>query len=108
MFGLDMSDWKTKRQLMDELTERGIVMDERVFRKFVETNNKKFFNHELDEYIAHSSKGYIKTSDPEIIMKSIEDGKKRALNLLWKYSRVMKALGEEINLRVDFETFEIE
>lgn len=104
---IDLSEWKTKEQILKEYHDQGIGMKERTFRKLVEMNNKCYYDHTTEWFIAHGNKGYIKTKDAEIINKSIEDGKKRALNLLWKYSRTKKALGEKDNLRLELERMDI-
>ena len=98
-----LDEWKTKKEILKEYKDLEIEMDERKFRLLVENHNKRFFSHSEDSFIAHGRKGYLLTKDAEIIRKSIEDGKKRALNLLWKYSRTKKALGEKDNLRLELE-----
>lgn len=100
---IDLSEWKTKNQIIKELHDQDIKTDERTLRAMIEKHNIRYFNHLEKEYIAHSPKGYIKTSDYSIIKKSIDDGKKRALNLLWKYSKTTKALGENNNLKLELE-----
>ena len=100
---VNLTEWKTKKVILNELKEQDIKVDERMFRKMVENHNKRFFSHSEECFIAHGRKGYLMTKDPDIILKSIEDGKKRALNLLWKYSRTKRALGEKDNLRFELE-----
>lgn len=100
---IDLTEWKTKRVILAELKQNGVTVDERTWRTYVENYNMKYWEHEHDNYIVHSSKGYKLTDSAEDIRKSIEDGKKRGLNLLWKYSRTMKALGQKDNIRIDLE-----
>ena len=100
---INLREWKTKKVILQELENQGFTVDERHLRKMIEKHNLRFFEHHEDEYIAHGSKGYMKTKDNGIIERSVEDGKKRALNLLWKYSRVKRALGEKDNLRLELE-----
>lgn len=100
---VNLETWKTKKIILQELEAQGFKVDERSLRKMIERHNQLFFEHHEDEFIAHGSKGYMKTKDSRIIKRSVEDGKKRALNLLWKYSRVKKALGEKDNLRFELE-----
>ena len=100
---IKLDEWKTKKVILNEFKDLEIKMDERAFRLMVENHNKRYFDHLEDSFIAHGRKGYLMTKDAEIIRKSIEDGKKRALNLLWKYSRTKKALGEKDNLRFELE-----
>lgn len=100
---IKLDEWKTKKEILKEYKDLDVQMDERAFRKLVENHNKRFFSHSENTFVAHGRKGYLMTKDAEIIRKSIEDGKKRALNLLWKYSRTKKALGEKDNLRFELE-----
>jgi len=107
MIGYISSNWKTKKQILAEAKRDGIKIDERQWRKVVERYNMKYWAHEVDEFIVHGPKGYKLTSDKQEIKNSIRDSKKRALNLLWKHSRTMKALGEVDNIKLDLEEMEI-
>lgn len=100
---IDLTDWKKKKDILKELERNGIGTDERTWRYYVEAYNKKYCVHEHDTYIVHSNKGYKLTSDRDEIIASIEDGKKRGLNLLWKHSQAMKALGQKDNIKMDLE-----
>ena len=100
-------DWKTKNQIIIDAYKDGIKLHERVWRKFVEDYNKKYWRHEVDTFIVHGRKGYKLTSDKDDIVASIKDSKKRALNLLWKHSQTMKALGRVDNIKMDLEELEI-
>lgn len=100
---VDLTEWKTKKTILAELEKNGIKTDERTWRMYVEQYNKKYWDHVHDTYIVHSNKGYKLTDDKQEVVNSIEDGKKRALNLLWKYSKTMKALGQKDNIRMDLE-----
>ena len=100
-------DWSTKKEILARAKQDGITLHERTWRFFVEDYNKKYWSHEVDTFIVHSSKGYKLTSDKDEIVASIKDSKKRALNLLWKHSQTMKALGRVDNLRYDLEELEI-
>lgn len=100
-------DWSTKKEIIARAYDDGIKLHERVWRKFVEDYNKKYWRHEVDTFIVHSSKGYKLTSDKDEIVASIKDSKKRALNLLWKHSQTMKALGRVDNVKMDLEELEI-
>lgn len=104
---IDLSEWKKKEQILEEYKELGIGMKERTFRKLVEMNNKCYYDHTTEWFVAHGNKGYIKTKDPEIIKKSISDGKKRAIALLKIYRDTKKALGENDNLKLELENEEI-
>ncbi len=97
---IDLSDWKTKKQILSELKHGGIIIDERRLRKLVELQNKLFYNHESDIFIAHSSKGYKATKDYEEINNSLKDNHKRAIDLLHKEAVTRKALGENMNFNL--------
>lgn len=104
---VDLSEWKTKKVIIEEAKKNGVTFDERAWRMFVENYNKKYWAHEEENFIVHSNKGYKLTSDKQEIKESIKDSKKRGLNLLWKHSKTMKALGEVDNLRMDLEELEL-
>lgn len=104
---IDLSEWKTRKEILNEYNKLGIHVADRTFRKVVEENNKRFYNHETEWFIAHGTKGYIKTKDNDIIQKSIMDGKKRAITLLKIYRDTKKALGENDNLKLELENEEI-
>ena len=97
---IDLSDWKTKSQILKELKRGGIVIDERNLRQKIELQNKLYYNHESDFYIVHSAKGYKVTSDREEILESLKDMRKRALNMLHKEAKTKKALGENMNFKL--------
>lgn len=96
---INLSDWKTRKNILIEL---GNVSD-REWRLYVEKHNIAYCKHEVDTYIVHSSKGYKLTTDKQEIIDSIKDNKKRSLNMLWKYSQTMRALGEKDNIRFEIE-----
>lgn len=98
---IDLTDWKTKATILKELSAIGITIDERKIRQLVEDNNQLFCNEEVDYYIVHSSKGYKRTNSKEEITASINDYRKRALNMLGKYSNAKKALRERDNHKLD-------
>lgn len=95
---VNISDWKTKKEIIKELFLNNFQIDERTWRRIVKEHNQKFFNHEVDDFIAHSSKGYKRTSNTEEILLSINDNRKRALDMLYEESKVRKAIGENCNL----------
>ena len=97
---IDLSEWKRKNQCLKELALNGIYIDERRFRALIKKQNQLFFNHEIDIFIAHSSKGYKATKDEKEILNSIADNRKRALNMLYEESKIKKALGENYNLHL--------
>ena len=64
---IDLSDWKTKNQIVFELHRDwgiNISKDGREWREAVEKWNKAFINHEVPFYITHSNNmGYKATID---------------------------------------------
>ena len=60
-----LTTWRTKREILEFLNSKGIKIAERDLRKRIEYYNKKFYENET--FIAHSSKGYLITTDKEII-----------------------------------------
>ena len=97
---IDLSNWKTKGEILRELKNGGIVIDERNLRQKIEAHNKLYYNHESDNYIVHSSKGYKVTTDKDEILDSLKDMRKRALNMLYKEAKTKKALGENMNFKL--------
>ena len=60
---IDLTEWKTKRQINEELKQFGVQINERVFRLQVERHNEMYFAHIKDDYVAHSPKGYKLTKE---------------------------------------------
>ena len=104
---IDLSEWKKKKEIIEEAEAKGITIDERAWRKYVENYNKKYIAHEQVDFIVHSNKGYKLTSDKQEIIKSLKDNRKRSLNMLWKESQALRAMGEKDNLRMDLEELEL-
>lgn len=97
---VDITNWKTKNEILKELQDKDIILDEREFRARVKENNQLYFEHETDVFIAHSCKGYKATKDKEEILKSLEDNHRRAINMLSEEAKVKKALGENYNFKL--------
>ena len=104
---IDLTEWKTKKQINEELGQFGVQINERVFRLQVERHNEMYFAHIKDNYVAHSSKGYKLTKNREEIIKSIEDNRKRGLDQLVKYHKCLKALGENTNFKFEIKNGEM-
>ena len=73
--------WHTKKEIIDYCLSREILLDERQLRNMVEQYDKEYCDGLHDSYIAHSSKGYLLTSDRKIIEKSKNDDKARLIAL---------------------------
>lgn len=104
---VDMTTWRTKTDILKELKSKGVEMNERGFRKLVENINKLYSNHEIDKFIAHSNKGYKVATNEEEIKLSAMDYRKRGLDQLVKSSKIMKALGENSNLKLSIKNGEL-
>lgn len=98
-----LDDWSKKKIILDILVSKGVRMSERAWRKAVELHNKRYFEHQTDKYIAHSSKGYKLTTDKEEIIRSAKDYRKRAMNQLVKASKTLRAMGENDNIRLEIK-----
>jgi len=107
VFNIDLTKWKTKTEIPRELKTKDITINERQLRRFFEKHNNDFFNGQVDTFVIHSGKGYKLTSDKDEIMQHREDYKKRALNMLWKYSQISKAVGEHCNLQMDLKDLDV-
>ena len=104
---IDLTEWKTKKQINEELRVYSVQLNERTFRRNVEEHNDLYFAHEKQFYVAHSSKGYKLTKDTEEIRKSLRDSLKRGIDQLSKYHKGIKALGENANFSLRIEENEL-
>jgi hypothetical protein len=96
----DMGEWKTKEVLLKELKDNGIEMSERVFRKSIKNNNALYYEDKASKFIAHSNKGYIATTDENILIRCAKDFRKRAIDQLVETSRIYKKLKMKGNLKL--------
>ena len=104
---IDLTEWKTKKQINEELRVYSVRLNERTFRKNVESHNELYFDHEKGFYVAHGSKGYKMTKDTEEIRESLRDSLKRGLDQLSKYHKGIKALGENANFNLSIKDNEL-
>ena len=104
---IDLTEWKTKKQINEELRAYSVQLNERTFRKNVENHNELYFAHEKEFYVAHGSKGYKMTKDTEEIRESLRDSLKRGLDQLSKYHKGIKALGENANFSLSVKDNEL-
>lgn len=96
------TEWRTKKQCVDWLKAIfNMDVNERTFRLFVAEFNEKYESGEQEMFIAHSEKGYLLTSDQEIIMQSLTDDFKRAAKLMRRYYRCKKAIAEKKQLALE-------
>lgn len=92
------TDWRTKDKILGFLKYMSIDINERALRDYFAEFNEHYETGDTEMFIAHSSKGYLLTSDPKIIMDSLEDDNKRAMKLMKRYYRCKKALSEKNQL----------
>lgn len=104
---INLKEWKTKKQINEELRVYSVQLNERTFRKNVENHNELYFAHEKEFYVAHGSKGYKTTKDTEEIRESLRDSLKRGLDQLSKYHKGIKALGENANFNLSIKDNEL-
>lgn len=101
IIGLD--HWKTKNSLETQFKILNLKFEERTFRQEIEKYNKLYANHMVNKYVAHSDKGYVLTDDVNLIKESLIDYRKRAIDQLVKYSKGMRAIGENYNFKMQVE-----
>lgn len=104
---IDLTEWKTRKQIDEELKNINIKLNERSFRQKIEEYNELFFLHRKDTYMAHSSKGYKLTKDETEIRDSIKDNFTRGIDQLQKYHKGMRALGENANFKLSIQNNEL-
>lgn len=104
---VDLSDWKKKKDILNELKVQGINVDERFIRHHFEHHNKRYTLHLEEMFIAHSYKGYKLTNDRDEIIASVTDNRKRALKMLMQESHTLRALGENANLKITIKDGEM-
>jgi hypothetical protein len=100
---VDLTEWTTKEELLNVLNRRGIFIKERTWRLEVERQNELYQNHESETFIAHSNKGYKIATSEEEIRNSARDYRARAMDQLVKCSKILKALGENGNMKIEIE-----
>ena len=104
---IDLTTWKTKKQINEELRIYSVQINERTFRQNIENHNELYFAHQKEFYVAHGSKGYKLTQDAEEIRNSLRDSLKRGIDQLSKYHKGIKALGENANFSLKVENDEL-
>ena len=100
---VDLTDWKTYREINKEMRKYGIKMNSGNFQKLVRVYNELFYQRADKTFIAHSNKGYMLTKDTSIIKDSLNDYKRRAFAQLKNYWHGMKSIGAQLNLNFDEE-----
>lgn len=91
--------WRKKEQILGLLNRFfKLDIDEREFRQFVADYNTGYIKGEHDTYICNSAYGYLLTSDPIEIRKSINNDTKRIIALSKRVYGVKKRLAQDNQL----------
>lgn len=108
---IDVGEWKTLSEIHFYLVNvKHIHIPKRTIRNIFAQYNLKNQKGEIETFIVHSCRGYQLTHDEELIRKSLQDDKKRALKLLKRFYETNKRLGErtQISLNINGEDTEID
>ena len=98
------SGWKTKEEIVYFLNNVcGIKINERALRDYFSDINKAYGDGKNEYFIAHSNSGYLLTTDPELIMKTLQDYAKRSFTMLKMYYRGKKNLSERNQISLSGE-----
>ena len=90
------TDWRTKDNILYFLKKVcDLKTNERTLRECFATFNEAYEKGETELFIAHSSKGYLLTTNPDIILESLKDDYKKGLSLMKRYYRCKKSLAEK-------------
>ena len=93
------TDWRTKQQCINWLSNIfHYQINERELRDTFAKYCEDYVEGKHDSFLAHSSKGYLLTSDPKIIKESIADDESRLIALSKRIYGVKRRLREENQL----------
>lgn len=106
------TDWRTKDQCLSWMKKIfKIDINERELRDVFSNYCVNFIEGKHDSYLAHSNRGYLLTSDPEIIKQSIKDDESRMIALSKRVYGVRKRLMELDQITIlpdkEMEAYEI-
>lgn len=96
-----LSDWRTKKEILGYLSDKGVVMSERTLRQNLNGFNRQYPTGDTELFLAHSGKGYILTTDKSLIEKSLTDDRKRSLKMLKRYYGCLKELHSKNQLSLE-------
>lgn len=106
IYKVDLTSWKKRQEIMLDLLHQGIVINDREIRTWAESQNEDWCNGESEFYIAHSQNGYKQTKDRNEILESAKDLKKKGINMLQKYWKVVRKLNKEHEREVYISLFD--
>ena len=91
---IDLSQWKKKKEILQQLKAQGSPMNERAFRRAIQNHNNLFSAGLVDSYIVHDNRrGYKESRDYNEIMRSLRDKRRRANTMLKEARKAEMQLG---------------
>ncbi|MGJ0961695.1 hypothetical protein ACR75P_08420 [Faecalicoccus pleomorphus] len=106
IYKVDLTDWKKRQEIMLDLLHQGIVINDREIRTWAEEQNEDWYKGTSEFYIAHSQNGYKQTTDRNEILDSAKDLKKKGINMLQKYWKVVRKLNKDHEREVYISLFD--
>lgn len=106
IYKVDLTDWKKRQEIMLDLLHQGIVINDREIRTWAEEQNEDWYKGASEFYIAHSQNGYKQTTDRNEILDSAKDLKKKGINMLQKYWKVVRKLNKDHEREVYISLFD--
>lgn len=106
IYMVDLTDWKKRQEIMLDLLHQGIVINDREIRTWAEEQNEDWYKGASEFYIAHSPNGYKQTTDRNEILDSAKDLKKKGINMLQKYWKVVRKLNKDHEREVYISLFD--
>ena len=106
IYKVDLTNWKKRQEIMLDLLHQGIVINDREIRTWAEEQNEDWYKGASEFYIAHSQNGYKQTTDRNEILDSAKDLKKKGINMLQKYWKVVRKLNKDHEREVYISLFD--
>lgn len=97
--------WRTKEQILGMLNWMKCPSNDREFRQFVADYDQEYVDGKHDTYICNGQNGYLLTSNPKEIKKSIDNDAKRIIALSKRVYGVKKRLSLDNQLTM-FDEYE--
>lgn len=100
---IDLTDWMTTRNIIDAISEKyDIEITGREWRQWVSDYNSNYIeNGGRRWFIASSNKGYCRTRRKDLIRKTVNRRRNRLYHEWQNSNALLKAIGEDINERMD-------
>lgn len=101
---IDLADWMTARNIIEEISAKyGISITGREWRQWVAEYNANYIeNGGRRWFIASSNRGYCRTKRKELIRNTVNRRRNRLYHEWQKSNQLLKAIGEDINERIEF------